>query len=111
MGIVERITFLESRFRPFVDIGLNVQYVPENEIGNRPLVFVDVTAVETIFFGYKWNAVTLNGKIGIGVIYNELIYFKIGYNQGLTKLLDDKGVEVTDKGIIGTIGININALY
>jgi len=110
LGIVERITFLKSSFRPFVDVGLNVQYVPNDEIGNRPLIFVDKEAKINIFGGHTWNPATLNGNIGIGVIYNELIYIKIEYNQAFTKLLDDKGIEVIDRAFMGSVGININEL-
>jgi hypothetical protein len=110
LGISERISFLESRFRPFIDIGFNVQYVPEKEIDNRALIFMGPEGVAYIFQGYEWNEVTFNGSIGIGVIYNELVYFKIGYNHPFTKLLDDNSVEVIDSALVGSVGLNINEL-
>lgn len=110
LGISERISFLESRFRPFIDIGFNVQYVPEKEIENRAFIYMGPEGVAYIFQGYEWNKVTFNGSIGIGVIYNELVYFKIGYNHPFTKLLDEKGVEVIDRALVGSVGLNINEL-
>ncbi|MDY0077102.1 MAG: hypothetical protein RBR87_07465 [Bacteroidales bacterium] len=110
LGLGERITFLASNFRPFVDVGFNVQYVPESEIGNRPMVFMGKDAVPQIVYDYKWNTITFNGTVGIGLIYRQLVYIKVEYNYAFTKLLDDKGVEVIDRAFVGSVGVNINEL-
>ncbi|MCK9450677.1 MAG: hypothetical protein M0Q90_03210 [Bacteroidales bacterium] len=110
LSLGERITFLASSFRPFFDVGFNVQYVPESEIGNRPMVFMDKDAVPKMFYDYKWNTITFNGTVGIGLIYKQLVYIKLEYNHAFTKLLDDNGVEVIDRAFVGSVGVNINEL-
>lgn len=58
----------------------------------------------------KWNTISLNGNIGIGFIFNRLVYLKVNYNHPFTKLLDDNSVEAIDRAIVGSVGLNINEL-
>lgn len=117
VGLSEKITFLESKLKPYVRAGINFQYVLESDYKNRS-IFIVGTAGNLLPIGgpgpygnLDWNYGTLHGNLAIGMLFNRWLFLEIDYNQGLTKSIDKPIIQITERYFSVSIGVNINQLY
>lgn len=115
MGIGEKITIMNSKLKPFVIVGFNFQFIPKNEIDDQSLLVMEKTGNVLIFGGpldpLGWNNITFNGNVGLGLIYNDLIFVTFKYNHSLTNLLSKNYITVSDRYFGCCVGMNINKLF
>lgn len=117
VGLSEKLTFLKSKVQPYIKVGLNLQYVLENNFQNRFIFIVSPTGeLQPLggpgpYGGLGWNNGTLHGNLAIGILFNHWLFLEIDYNQGLTKLLDEDIMQITERYFGITLGVNINQLY
>ncbi len=118
LGISERITFFKSKIRPYVKIGVNLQFIPMGEIENKYLIVVNRSG-QLLWYGREysysdnvnWNNITLNANIGIGLTYNDFLFIEFEYSTAITPLLNIDHIKVHDRYFGLSMGININRLF
>ncbi len=118
LGISERITFFKSKLRPYVKIGMNLQFIPKGEIENHFLIVVDKTGrllwlggQYTYSTNVNWNNITLNANVGFGLAYNDFLFIEFEYSTAITPLLNIDYVIVHDRYFGLSVGVNINRLF
>jgi hypothetical protein len=95
---VLKFTVLQGSISPYLLLGLRSNFL----VGYKD---------ESIFkLVDEYNTVTLDGLMGIGISYNQLLYFDFEYNPSLTKLYDNSFVTVKNRYFSLTLGININKI-
>jgi len=117
LGLSERITFFNSKIRPYLKIGINLQLIPKNELENHSLLVIDKTG-EILWIGgpysyenLDWNNLTLNANVGFGLTYNEILFIEFEYSPAITPLLNTDYIKVHDRYFGLSIGVNINRIF
>jgi hypothetical protein len=117
LGLSERITFFNSKIRPYLKIGINLQLIPKNELENHSLLVIDKTG-EILWIGgpysyenLDWNNFTLNANVGFGLTYNEILFIEFEYSPAITPLLNTNHIKVHDRYFGLSIGVNINRIF
>ncbi len=116
IGLSERIIFFKSKFRPYLKFGFNVNIIPKDEIENSGIAVREKKTGIVVFFGDQfypldWNNITINATLGLGVSFKQLMFIELEYIPAITKLLDMKYMNITDRYFGLSVGININQLY
>jgi hypothetical protein len=110
VGLSEKITFLDTKLKPYVRAGINFQYVLESNSKGRSIFIVSPVGELLAISGLDWNH-TLHGNLAIGILFNRWLFLEIDYNQGLTKAIDEDFMQITERYFSVSIGVNINQLY
>ncbi|MCD4729982.1 MAG: PorT family protein [Bacteroidales bacterium] len=103
-----KVNPFNTKLKPYLILGLRVDYL----ISYKDFIVQYNGETQTIWGGEidDYNKFVLNGLIGLGLAYNELIYIDLEFNPAITKNLDNQGLSIKDKYFAFTIGLNINNL-
>ncbi len=103
-----KITPLDKILKPYILLGLRGDYL----LDYRSII-VDFQGksheLNTSLYN-SFNKFTLGGIIGVGLLYNDMIFMDLEYNPAITKNLELSFLSINDKFFSLTLGLNINQL-
>jgi len=97
-----KISPMQTKFQPYVVFGFRGNYL------------VDYTAVYDVSqygFDVDLNKMTIDGLIGLGITYNNMIYLDFELSPSLTKNFDNSYISIHDSYYSLTLGMNINKMF
>jgi len=109
LNIGGKYTPVDTKIKPFLIVGLRGDYL----LGYKDF---EVEFEGKTYGLYKsflddYEKFVLSGLIGIGIDFNDLVYFDLEYNPALTKNLNEDLLSIKDRFIGMTIGINISEIF
>jgi hypothetical protein len=107
LDLSSKIIPIQKKIKPYLFIGLRGEYL---------MFYRDVIKdyEEDLKFNAdlydNFNKFTLGGLLGVGILYDDLLFLDFEYNPMITKNFESEGLAVTDKYFSLTAGLNINRL-
>jgi len=102
--------FSESKLIPYIIAGFRFDYMISYKVvdtdNSNPYDWPHLLESDLS----EYNRIVVGGLVGIGIEYNDLVYFELEYNHDITKLYDKKNVKIYGQYFGLTCGINISEL-